>query len=145
MSLKEQILNDIKSAMKAKDDFKRDALRQLNAAIKQVEIDTRKALSDDELVGILQKESKKRADAAELYTKGGRAELAQKELDEIELIKSYLPKQLSKDEIKQALSQIIAELGKDINLGALIKLGKEKIGAKADGKSISEAAKELLA
>ncbi|ELD5362017.1 GatB/YqeY domain-containing protein, partial [Campylobacter coli] len=111
MNLKEQILNDIKEAMKQKDDFKRDTLRTLNAAFKQVEVDERIELSDERILKIIASEIKKRKDAIELYSKGGREDLAQKEQKEIALFESYLPQQLSDEELQAALKEMIANLG----------------------------------
>lgn len=145
MTLKEKILEDIKSAMKSKDDFARDTLRQINAALKQIEVDTRKVLSDDDIIAILQKEIKKRQDAATLYIQGARAELAKKENDEIKIISSYLPAQLSDEELKNVLNEIITELSDAANIGSVIKLAKERLKASADARRISEMAKNLLA
>ena len=143
MSIREQILADIKEAMKAKDDFKRDTLRTLNAALKQVEVDQRIEMTDEVVLPLLQKEIKKRADSVELYLKGAREDLAKKEQSEIELIKAYLPAQLSDDELKEKIKSIIEKVGK--NLGAVMKMAKDEIGASAEAKRISMIAKELLA
>lgn len=143
MSIREQILADIKEAMKAKDEFKRDALRTLNAALKQVEVDQRIEMTDEVVLPLLQKEIKKRADSVELYLKGAREDLAKKEQSEIELIKTYLPTQLSDDELKEKIKSIIEKVGK--NLGAVMKTAKDEIGASAEAKRISMIAKELLA
>ena len=143
MSIREQILADIKEAMKAKDEFKRDTLRTLNAALKQVEVDQRIEMTDEVVLPLLQKEIKKRADSVELYLKGAREELAKKEQSEIELIKAYLPAQLSDDELKDKIKSIIEKVGK--NLGAVMKMAKDEIGASAEAKRISMIAKELLA
>ena len=143
MSIREQILADIKEAMKAKDEFKRDALRTLNAALKQVEVDQRIEMTDEVVLPLLQKEIKKRADSVELYLKGAREDLAKKEQSEIELIKAYLPAQLSDDELKEKIKSIIEKVGK--NLGAVMKMAKDEIGASAEAKRISVIAKELLA
>jgi len=143
MSIREQILADIKEAMKAKDEFKRDALRTLNAALKQVEVDQRIEMTDEVVLPLLQKEIKKRADSVELYLKGAREDLAKKEQSEIELIKAYLPAQLSDDELKDKIKSIIEKVGK--NLGAVMKMAKDEIGASAEAKRISMIAKELLA
>ena len=143
MSIREQILADIKEAMKAKDEFKRDALRTLNAALKQVEVDQRIEMTDEVVLPLLQKEIKKRADSVELYLKGAREDLAKKEQSEIELIKAYLPAQLSDDELKEKIKSIIEKVGK--NLGAVMKTAKDEIGASAEAKRISMIAKELLA
>ncbi|ERJ22914.1 hypothetical protein UNSW1_129 [Campylobacter concisus UNSW1] len=143
MSIREQILADIKEAMKAKDEFKRDTLRTLNAALKQVEVDQRIEMTDEVVLPLLQKEIKKRADSVELYLKGAREDLAKKEQSEIELIKAYLPAQLSDDELKDKIKSIIEKVGK--NLGAVMKMAKDEIGASAEAKRISMIAKELLA
>ncbi|QPH93697.1 GatB/YqeY domain-containing protein [Campylobacter concisus] len=143
MGIREQILADIKEAMKAKDEFKRDTLRTLNAALKQVEVDQRIEMTDEVVLPLLQKEIKKRADSVELYLKGAREDLAKKEQSEIELIKAYLPAQLSDDELKEKIKSIIEKVGK--NLGAVMKMAKDEIGASAEAKRISMIAKELLA
>ena len=143
MSIREQILADIKEAMKAKDEFKRDTLRTLNAALKQVEVDQRIEMTDEVVLPLLQKEIKKRADSVELYLKGAREDLAKKEQSEIGLIKAYLPAQLSDDELKEKIKSIIEKVGK--NLGAVMKMAKDEIGASAEAKRISVIAKELLA
>ena len=143
MSIREQILADIKEAMKAKDEFKRDTLRTLNAALKQVEVDQRIEMTDEVVLPLLQKEIKKRADSVELYLKGAREDLAKKEQSEIELIKAYLPAQLSDDELKEKIKSIIEKVDK--NLGAVMKMAKDEIGASAEAKRISVIAKELLA
>ena len=143
MSIREQILADIKEAMKAKDEFRRDTLRTLNAALKQVEVDQRIEMTDEIVLPLLQKEIKKRADSVELYLKGAREDLAKKEQSEIELIKAYLPAQLSDDELKEKIKSIIEKVGK--NLGAVMKMAKDEIGASAEAKRISMIAKELLA
>ena len=143
MSIREQILADIKEAMKAKDEFKRDTLRTLNAALKQVEVDQRIEMTDEVVLPLLQKEIKKRADSVELYLKGAREDLAKKEQSEIELIKAYLPAQLSDDELKEKIKSIIEKVGK--NLGAVMTMAKDEIGASAEAKRISMIAKELLA
>ena len=142
MSIREQILADIKEAMKAKDEFKRDTLRTLNAALKQVEVDQRIEMTDEVVLPLLQKEIKKRADSVELYLKGAREDLAKKEQSEIELIKAYLPAQLSNDELKEKIKSIVEKVGK--NLGAVMKMAKDEIGASAEAKRISIIAKELL-
>lgn len=142
MSIREQILADIKEAMKAKDEFKRDTLRTLNAALKQVEVDQRIEMTDEVVLPLLQKEIKKRADSVELYLKGAREDLAKKEQSEIELIKAYLPAQLSDEELKEKIKSIIEKVGK--NLGAVMKMAKDEIGASAEAKRISMIAKELL-
>lgn len=147
MSVKEQILNDIKSAMKEKDEFKRDTLRALSAAFKQVEVDERISLDEARVFQIIASEIKKRKDAAELYTKGAREDLAQKELKEAELFASYLPKQLDDNELETSLKELIASLGITSlkEQGILMKEAKAKFGASVDGKRLNEMVRKLLA
>ncbi len=146
MTLKEQILNDIKEAMKQKDDFKRDTLRTLNAAFKQVEVDERIELDDERILKIITSEIKKRKDAIELYSKGGREDLAQKEQEEITLFESYLPQQLSDEELQIALKELIANLGVNSlkDQGLVMKEAKAKFGARVDGKRLNVTLRELL-
>ncbi|HEB9308496.1 TPA: GatB/YqeY domain-containing protein [Campylobacter coli] len=146
MTLKEQILNDIKEAMKQKDDFKRDTLRTLNAAFKQVEVDERIELDDERILKIIASEIKKRKDAIELYSKGGREDLAQKEQKEIALFESYLPQQLSDEELQTALKELIENLGVSSlkDQGLVMKEAKAKFGARVDGKRLNVTLKELL-
>ncbi|EAI0549337.1 GatB/YqeY domain-containing protein, partial [Campylobacter coli] len=140
------ILNDIKEAMKQKDDFKRDTLRTLNAAFKQVEVDERIELSDERILKIIASEIKKRKDAIELYSKGGREDLAQKEQKEIALFESYLPQQLSDEELQAALKEMIANLGVSSlkDQGLVMKEAKAKFGARVDGKRLNVTLRELL-
>ncbi|EIP4520325.1 GatB/YqeY domain-containing protein [Campylobacter coli] len=146
MTLKEQILNDIKEAMKQKDDFKRDTLRTLNAAFKQVEVDERIELDNERILKIITSEIKKRKDAIELYSKGGREDLAQKEQEEITLFESYLPQQLSDEELQTALKELIANLGVSSlkDQGLVMKEAKAKFGARVDGKRLNVTLRELL-
>ncbi|ECO7160777.1 GatB/YqeY domain-containing protein [Campylobacter jejuni] len=146
MTLKEQILNDIKEAMKQKDDFKRDSLRTLNAAFKQIEVDERIELDNERIYKIIASEIKKRKDVIELYLKANREDLAQKEQNEISLFEIYLPKQLSDEELALALKQLIEELGVSSlkEQGLVMKEAKIKLGASVDGKRLNLALKELL-
>lgn len=146
MSVKAQILNDIKAAMKAGNSFERDTLRMINSAFKQIEVDERVELDDARIFAILQSEIKRRNESATQYKSGGRDDLAQKELGEIEIISRYLPKQLSDDELNAKISELIAQNGLNgiKDLGLLMKLAKDAIGSACDGKRMSEAAKKAL-
>ena len=146
MSVKAQILNDIKAAMKAGNSFERDTLRMINSAFKQIEVDERVELDDARIFTILQSEIKRRNESATQYKSGGRDDLAQKELGEIEIISRYLPKQLSDEELNAKISELIAQNGLNgiKDLGILMKLAKEAIGSACDGKRMSEAAKKAL-
>lgn len=146
MSVKEQILNDIKAAMKAGNGFERDTLRMINSAFKQIEVDERVELDDARIFSILQSEIKRRNESAAQYKSGGRDDLADKELGEIAIIARYLPKQLSDEELNAKISELIAQNGLNgiKDLGTLMKLAKEVIGSACDGKRMSEAAKKAL-
>ncbi len=144
MTIREKILEDIKTAMKEKDNFRRDTLRLVNSVIKQVEVDERIEMTDDKVLPILQTQIKRRLDSASQYRAGNREDLASNEEAEIKIISEYLPKQLTLQELEAQIKEIISELGAGANLGAVMKAAKEKIGAKSDGKSISDCAKKLL-
>ena len=111
--LRDDINNSLKDAMKAGDARRVSTLRLVNSSLKNADIEARgqgkPALSDDDALGVLQKMIKQRQESVELYDKGGRAELAAQEREEIAVISAYLPKQMSEDEVKAAISAIIAE------------------------------------
>src|SRR5215218_4627668 len=111
--LRDAINNAVKEAIKAKEERKLSTLRMVNATIKNADIDARgqgkPPLSDEDLLGVFQKMIKQRQESVELYDKGGRAELAAQERDEIAVIQAYLPKQMSEDAVKAAIAAIIAE------------------------------------
>ena len=113
--MRDDINNAVKEAMKAKDERKLSTLRMMNSTIKNADIDARgqgkPPLSDADLLGVFQKMIKQRQESVELYDKGGRAELAAQEREEIAIISSYLPKQMSEDEMKGAIAEAIKETG----------------------------------
>ena len=122
--LRDDINNAVKEAMKAKEERKLSTLRMVNSTIKNADIEARgqgkPPLSDAELLSVLQKMIKQRQEAVELYDKGGRAELAAQERDEIAIISAYLPKQMSEDEVKAAIGTAIA----DTNASGIKDMGK---------------------
>lgn len=146
MSLKEQINDDIKTAMREKDNAKRDALRLLSSAMKQIEVDERKELSDDDIIKIIQKQVKQRQEAMHQYREAGREDLYEKEASEAAIFETYLPKQLSDDELETALRSIIAETGAETmkDIGRVMGAASKTLGAQADGRRINECAKKLL-
>jgi uncharacterized protein YqeY len=113
--LREDINNAVKDAMRAKDERKLSTLRMVNSTIKNADIEARgqgkPPLSDGDVLGVLQKMIKQRQESVELYDKGGRAELADQEREEIAIISGYLPKQMSDDDVKAAIAASIAETG----------------------------------
>ncbi len=136
----------LKEAMKNKDNATRDVIRLLQSAIKQVEIDTRKELSADEVMDVLQKEAKKRRESISDYEKGGRQELADAEKFELSIIEKFLPKQLSADEIRAIVQAVITETGatsaKDLNKVMPVVMARVK--GVADGKLVNQIVKESL-
>jgi uncharacterized protein YqeY len=113
--LRDDINNAVKEAMKAKAERKLSTLRMVNSSIKNADIEARgqgkQPLSDEDILGLLQKMIKQRQESVELYDKGGRAELAAQEREEIEVISAYLPKQMSDDEVKAAIAAAITDTG----------------------------------
>jgi uncharacterized protein YqeY len=146
MELFDKIKADIKEAMKAKDTFKRDTLRGLQAAIKQEVIDNKVEASDDIVLKIIQKLVKQREDAATQYKDANREDLFEKESKEADILKSYLPKQLSDDELEEIVQNIISKVQATSpkDMGRVMKPAREEIGSKADGKRISQCVKRLL-
>ncbi len=146
MTLRETINTEVKNAMKAKDTKKRDALRLLMSAFKQIEVDERKELSDDDVIKIITQQVKRRNDAATQYRDAGREDLLQIELDEIAFYEVYLPAQLSDDELTTELKEIISKVGATSpkDMGKVMGMASKALAGKADGKRISECVKTLL-
>ncbi|MBT5934482.1 GatB/YqeY domain-containing protein [Sulfurimonas sp.] len=147
MSLRETINTDVKNAMKAKETKKRDALRLLISAFKQIEVDERKELSDDDVIKIIQTQVKRRNDAATQYKDAGREDLLQIELDEIAFYQPYLPAQLSEEELTSSVQSIIKKVGATTmkDMGKVMGMASKELAGKADGKRINECVKTLLA
>ncbi len=145
-SIKAQLQQDLKEAMKAKDTFKRETIRFLMSAIKQVEVDERRELSDDDITKIIQRSVKQREEAAKQYREANRPDLYEKEEKEAALLKTYLPKQLDDEELKQIIEETIAETGAEgmKAMGSVMKSVMEKVGAAADGKRVSTLVRQLL-
>ncbi len=146
MSLRQQINDDIKTAMKDKNVALRDALRLLSSAMKQIEVDERKELTDEDVIKIIQKQVKQRNDAMTQYRDAGREDLYEKEASEAAIFETYLPKQLSDEELETAIKAIIGEIGATSmkEIGKVMGAASKTLGAQADGKRINECAKKLL-
>ena len=144
--LKEKLLEDLKSAMKEKDEIKKNTVQMVRAAILQIEKDKAIEVSEEQIIEIIAKEVKKRKDAAIDFEKSGRQDLIEKNKQEIENLTTYLPKQLSKEEIETIVKDIIAKVNATSikDMGKVMKAAKEKIGAGSDGKTINEVVKSLL-
>lgn len=145
----DQISNDIKEAMKARDKVRLEALRN----IKKVFIEAKTApgagdsLDDAQALKILQKLAKQGHDSADLYTSQNRSDLAEAELAQVAVIESYLPKQMTEEEIEAAVRDIIAQTGAQSmkEMGKVMGVASKQLAGKADGKKISEVVKRLLA
>lgn len=144
--LKVALTAALKEAMTAKDNVRRDAIRFLQSAIKQVEIDTRKELSQEDMLSILQKELKKRKESLDELTKVGRAEEAAAAQNEISIIEAFLPKQLSREEIAALVNEAIAQTGVTSakEMGKLMGALMPKVKGLADGKLVNDVVRELL-
>ena len=149
MSLKQQIDNDIKKAMLAKNKEELEALRAIKSLILLAETDKGATgeISSDTENKLLQKAVKQRKESAEIFQQQGRPELAEKENFQLDVISRYLPKQLSEDEIREALKNIIQQVGAKgpQDMGKVMGTASKALSGKADGKLISELVKKLLA
>lgn len=146
MSLKDQLKDDMKTAMKAREEGKLalSVIRMVNAAIKQVEIDKKVELDDAGVLDILAKEMKTRHDSLEEFKKSGRQDLVDHVEAEMAVLKKYLPEQLSEEEIRTIVKDAIAACGDDLNMGNVMKYVMPKTKGRADGKVVSSIVKELL-
>ena len=147
MELKVEIQEAVKQAMKSGDRVTLSTLRLLLSALHNEEIRVRNALSTEEIQRIITTLCKQRAEASELYRKGGREDLAQNEDAESAVLKRFLPQQLSEEDVKKVIQTCIAEAGaKGIqDLGKVMKLVMPKVAGRSDGKRVSELTKGLLA
>jgi len=146
MSLKEQLKSDLKDAMRAKEIVKRDSIRAINTMIKQIEVDERKELTDEDIIKLVQRGVKQREEAILQYKEASRDDLVQIEQSQIDVFKTYLPTQLTQDELKEIVQNIITEVGATSmkDMGKIMPKAKEIIGARSDGKKINLMIKELL-
>ena len=146
MSLKTQITEDMKSAMKAGEKDRLKVVRLIRAAIKQVEIDERVELDDPGVLAVLTKMVKQRRDSVEQFEKGNREDLAAIERDEIAVIKNYLPEQLSADDLAALVDEVIAATGAESirDMGKVMGQIKAKAAGRADMGAVSTTVKERL-
>jgi len=146
MNLKEQIMADMKVAMKEGDQAKLTVLRGLQAVFSNKLIEKRSSgedsLSDMEMLAIVMSEAKKRRDSIDAFTQGGRADLAEKETQELKLLEIYLPQQLSREEVEQKVTAILSANPEVTDIGSAMKLVMESLRGQADGKVISEIVKQ---
>ena len=144
--LKEKLLEDLKISMRDKNVVRKNTVQMVRAAILQIEKDTGNEVDDKKIIDIIAKEMKKKKDAMVDFEKAARQELIDQTNEEMKVLEEYLPKQLSREEIKEVVSKIISDIGATSmkDMGIVMKESKSAIGAGADGKTINEVVKELL-
>ncbi len=148
MSIKDQLTEDMKLAMKDRENGKLrlSVIRMVRANIKNVEINDKKELSDDEVLAVLMKEVKMRQDSLEEFQKAGRSELVAQAEEEIKILKKYLPEALSDEELKGIVAEVVAEVGAATmkDMGKVMPAVMAKTKGRADGKRINAMVRELL-
>lgn len=148
MNLEEQVMAKMKNAMKAKDEAMLRGLRAIKAEIIKAKTEPGAGgkISEEKEISMLQKMMKQRKDSLEIYQQQNRKDLAQKEIEEIEIIEKFLPQQLSVEDLKVELKKIIAETGaaSPADMGKVMGISSKKLAGRADGKTISALVKELL-
>ena len=147
MSLKEQLNEDLKTAMREKNVVKRDSIRAINTMIKQIEVDERRVLDDAEVIKLIQRGIKQREEAIAQYSAASRDDLVQKEQEQVDVFMIYLPKQLSDEELEAGMKEVISEVGATTikDMGKVMGVASKKFAGVADGKRINEMVKKLLA
>jgi uncharacterized protein YqeY len=146
LALRKKVFDDLKQAMKSGDTIKRDTLRMLISSVNNAEIAKQADLEESDILGVISKEVKRHQESIEAFKKGNRADLVAKEEAELAILESYLPKQLSREEVITAAKEVIAAVGAQ-GMGDKGKVMKElmpKLKGRADGKEINEAVTELL-
>jgi uncharacterized protein YqeY len=149
MTLQQRVDSDLKESMRAKDTTKLAVLRMLKSALKYAAIaksDAEAELSDAEAVQVIRKQAKQRQDSIESFEKGGRAELAEKEKEELAVLNTYLPQGMTADELAKIVRETIAEIGatSKAQMGAVMKALQAKVGGRADGKALSSEVQKQL-
>ena len=148
MSIKEKLKNDLTEAIRSRNEIQSGTIRMVLAAIQVEEVAGKEAkvLSDAEIIKVLSREAKKRKEAAEAFTQGGRLDKAEQESKEGEVIQSYLPEQLSDDEVKKIIADAIKESGASTpaQMGQVMKIVQPKVAGKADGGFVSGLVKAAL-
>lgn len=145
MSIKDQLGEDLKTAMRAKDSVRLDAIRSVRAAITLREVETKKELDDPAVIELIRGLRKQKIEAMEMFQQGGRADLVERETREKELLEAYLPQTPTREVIERTVAQVIAGLGATSvkDMGRVMQASKEKLSG-ADGKTISEVVKAQL-
>jgi uncharacterized protein YqeY len=146
MSLEERLVEEMNQALKSNDKLRLSTIRMIRSALKNKEIELRKKLEDEEVVKVIQVMVRKGEESVEQFQAGGRMDLVEKEKKELEILKSFLPQPLSREEILEIIEQSIQETqaSSQKDIGKVMKSVIPKIGGKADGKLINQLVKERL-
>lgn len=146
MTVKDQLEQDLKNAMRAHDKFRRDTLRSLLAAIKQEEVDTRQEAGDEMTLAVLRKQAKQRQETIADAERAGREDLIDEAQAELAIIEAYLPQMMSRDEIRQHAQEVIADLGVSDMSGMGRVMGElmPRLQGQADGRDVSDVVRQLL-
>ena len=146
MSLRDQINDDLKAAMRSGDAARRDTIRLLTAALKQREVDERKTLTDAEVLAVIEKMIKQRRDSISQFEQGGRQDLADKEKQELTLLQTYMPQAMGEDELAAAIASAVSETGAagQADMGKEMAVLKPKLAGRADMGKVSAAVKARL-
>jgi uncharacterized protein YqeY len=144
--LTEQVRADLTESMKARDAEKTSTLRMLQSSFKYAQIESRQELLDDEALAVIRKAVKQRLDSIEQYTKGNRPELAEKERREMEILKAYMPPELTDEEIEAGVREIIATTGAQSkkDMGKVMKEAAARFKGRVEGRKISDVVGKLL-
>lgn len=146
MSLKEQLNNDFKEAMRNRDQLRKNVITLIRSEIKQIEVDKRIELEEQDIIEIISRQLKQRKDALEEFNKGNREDLAQQAEEEAQILLSYLPEQLSEEEITKIIKETIAETGANSikEMGKVMAAIMPKVKGIADGKLVNQIVREQL-
>lgn len=146
MGLEERLVEEMKQAMKSSDKAKLSTIRMIRSSVKNKEIELRKPLDDDAILRVIQGMVKKSEESIEQFKAGGRMDLVEKETKEIEIMKSYLPQPMSREEVLKIIDQTIEETKASSlkDLGKVMKTVMPKLGGKVDGALVNQLVKERL-
>lgn len=146
MSLTERLNNDMKQAMKDKDKVRLSVIRMVRTAMKNLEIDAKRELSDEDIITIMNRELKQRRDSLQAFEAGGRQDLVEETNSEIQVLMSYLPEQLSEDEVRAIVKEVIAATGATgkSDMGKVMSALMPKVKGRADGKLVNQVVSQEL-
>lgn len=146
MTLKEKLMEDLKSAMRNKEKRRKDTITMLRAAVKQREVDERKDMADDEILALIGKQVKQKRESIKDFQKAERVDLVEQAQEEIDILLAYLPEQLTEEEIDELVREAIEQTGASSmrDMGRIMGIVMPKVKGRADGSLISQSAKKLL-